>query len=337
MRIVNQTRAKHATIPMRDEGGREHLVCVLKYTFAVGPGGRSELVSDGPGPYLCDEYNGEDPAASSVRKPSDVFLFKPGTDVILIGHAHPPPGRGATHVDVTLRVGPIDKTVRAHGLRVWQRGLLGRLMPGPARPIHEPVPLVYELAWGGLDLSDPARPLGEPRNTVGRGVARDPDRLVAQPATQLERRSGPHDEPASFGAIHRHWMPRSAYAGTYDIRWQETKMPLLPDDFDPRFNVSVAHDQWSSAPLRGDEPVEVTGATPEGSWRFSLPRIAPGFATFVGDRRRDHPTHLDTMLIDADLGRVELTFRAAAPLPRKYEMLESVMMFEKQLVARRNS
>ena len=112
-------------------------------------------------------------------------------------------------------------------------------------------------------------------------------------------------------------------------------MPLLPDDFDARFNVSVLHDQWSSMPLRGDEAVEVLGATPEGAWRFTLPRMSPGFASFVSDRRTDHPTHLDTILIDADLGRVELTFRAAVPLPRKYEMLEAVWMVEKQLFSRR--
>jgi hypothetical protein len=30
--------------------------------------------------------------------------------------------------------------------------------------------------------------------------------------------------------------------------------------------------------------------------------------------------------------QVELTFRAAVPLPRKYEMLEAVMLFEKRLL-----
>lgn len=332
MRVVNQTRAKHATIPMRDVAGVEHLICILKYTFAVSAVGHAELVNDGPGPYLCDEYNGEDPAASSVRKPSDVFLYKPGTDVLLVGHAHPPAHREVTSVDVSLRMGPIAKTLRVHGLRAWQKGLLGGLKPGPARALHEPVPLVYELAWGGLDPSDPERPVGEPRNYVGRGVAHDLDKLIGQPAAQIEYADGPADAPAGFGALHRHWMPRAGFAGTYDERWQATKMPLLPDDFDDRFNVSAPPDQWSSLPLRGDEPIEVLGATREGAWRFRLPRITPGFASFVSDRRADHPTHLDTVLIDADLGQVELTFRAAAPLPRKYEMLEAVHIIEKRLV-----
>src|SRR5690606_23837603 len=127
---------------------------------------------------LVDTYAGDDPASSSIRRPSQLFDRKPGTDVVLLGHAHPRPGTNATHVDVSLRVGPIRKTVRAHGLRVWQWSTFGGLAPGPARPIREPIPLIYELAWGGQDLSDPMKPLGEPRNYAGRGVTRDPKSLV---------------------------------------------------------------------------------------------------------------------------------------------------------------
>jgi hypothetical protein len=109
-------------------------------------------------------------------------------------------------------------------------------------------------------------------------------------------------------------------------------MPLLPPDFDSRYHVCVPPDQWSEMPLRGDEPVEVLGATPEGAWRFQLPRIVPGFSSFMGGRRAEHRTHLDTILIDADARTVELTWRAAIPLPRKYEMLERVLVFEKNVI-----
>jgi hypothetical protein len=203
--------------------------------------------------------------------------------------------------------------------------------------VREPVPLIYELAWGGVDLSDPARPLGEPRNYVGRGVTRAPKSLVDRPAAQLEDPTNPlggrGNVPACFGPIHRHWQPRASYAGTYDQAWMETKMPLPPDDFDPRFHVCVPPDQWSPVPLRGDEPCEIRGATPEGVWRFQLPRIAPGFSSFTKERVQDHRTHLDTLLIDADTRRVELTWRAAVPLPRKYEMLERVRVIEKTVIS----
>jgi hypothetical protein len=127
-------------------------------------------------------------------------------------------------------------------------------------------------------------------------------------------------------------MPRASFAGTYDSAWMQTKMPLLPNDFDPRFHVTVPHDQWSETPLRGDEPVEVLGATPEGAWRFRLPRIHPGFSSFVDWRRTEHRTHLDTILIDADARSVELTWRAPVPFPRKHQMLQRVTVFEKTVV-----
>jgi hypothetical protein len=322
---------------MRNKDGRSLLVIIAKYTFSVDPFGRVELeLEHGADPCLVDEYNGDDPATSSIRRPSDLCDEVPGTQVLLIGHAHPPLRGSATSVDVSLSAGPISKTVRAYGLRAWQKGWLADVTPGPARPLREPVPLVYELAWGGLDRSDPEHVVGEPRNYVGRGVAADPRSLLDQPAAQLEDPAHPLDSrtraPACFGAIHRHWQPRASFSGTFDDRWQETKMPLLPDDFDPRFNVCVPRDQWSPAPLRGDEPIEVRGATAEGVWRFALPRLSPGISSWVEGRRREHRTHLDTILIDADAMRVELTFHTAVPLPRKLEMLERVMLLEKALL-----
>jgi len=336
--IANSTAAKHALVPMKDPAGYSLFAMILKYTFSADARGRVELVEEGADPYFVDELHGEDPSKSSIRKPSDLFYEKPGTDVVLVGHAHPPPTGNVSFVDVALRVGPIAKTVRAYGVRAWRAGGPNGVSPGPARPIREPVPLVYELAWGGLDLSEPERPVGEPRNTVGRGVARNPRSLVDQPAAQLEDPAHPIAErnpaPASFGPIHRHWQPRASFAGTYDERWETTKLPLLPDDFDLRFNVCVPNDQWSQLPLRGDEPIDVRGATPEGAWVFSLPRLLPGFSSWVAGKRTDHRTHLDTIVIDADARRVELTFHAAMRLPRKLEMVQRITMLEKSLAAR---
>jgi hypothetical protein len=327
MNVANRTDGKHLAIPMKDKDGRARVVVIVKYTYRATPRGAMELDDEGPEPRPVDVPNGEDPAKSSVRIPSDLFDYKPGTDVVLAGHAHAK-SPGATHTDVTLRVGPIDKTVRAHGLRVWQRGMLGGVKPGPAMPIRAPVPLIYELAWGGTDLSNPDKPLGEPRNGVGRGIARDASSLVDQPAAQLELAKQPLGErgnvPASFGPIHRHWQPRAAFAGTYDQAWTDTRMPLLPLDFDPRFHVCVPHDQWSLSPLRGDEPIDVVGATEDGLWRIALPGEAPAFSSVIAGERRTHATHLDTIFVDADERRVELTWRVAIPAPPKLEEIGEI-------------
>jgi hypothetical protein len=324
--VVNRSPGKHLPVPMKDRDGRDRLVVIVKYTYRAGRGGL-ERDDDGAAPRPIDEPNGDDPATSSIERPSDLCDFKPGTDVVLIGHAYPRTA-GATHADVSLRVGSIAKTVRAHGLRAWQRGVFGGVKPGPARPIRAPVPLIYELAWGGLDTSLPDKPLGEPRNYVGRGVARDAARLVDQPAAQLESLERPLGErdnvPASFGAVHRHWQPRVRYVGTYDDAWKQTRMPLLPRDFDPRFYVCTPADQWSPAPLAGNESVEVIGATEDASWRFRLPGEAPTFTSVADQARHAHPTHLDTILIDADDRTVELVWRASIPIPKKLEQLDEV-------------
>lgn len=333
--LSNNGKGKVFWAPVKDTDGRLLAAVVTKYTFRVDPFGRVQAMGeDGAEVDVADTYFVEDAEASSILRPSQLFHEKPGTDVILLGKAYPK--KDATSVDVTLRVGSIHKTVRAHGLRVWHSSAFGGLAPGPARPIREPIPLVYELAWGGQDLGDPAKPLGEPRNLVGRGVVRDPKSLIDKPAAQLEYPDRPvggrNNVPAAFNPIHRHWQPRAAHAGTYDERWMETRMPLLPSDFDSRFNICVPLDQWTELPLRSDEPIEIVGATPEGLWRIQLPRLAPGFSSIIQGKRQEHRTHLDTILIDAETRRVELTWRAAIPLPRKLEMVDSLLAFEKSVV-----
>ncbi len=329
--VLNESPTQHAALPMKDKDGRDQIVLIAKQTFDVDARGHVTAATEAPRPYLVDEWHGEDPAMSSIRKPSDVFDFKPGTDVLLVGHAHPRrPGLDKA-VDVSLRMGPIKKSARVYGPRVWESTSGGRPWPGPAQPIQQPVPLKYELAWGGLDLSDPERPVGDARNTVGRGVASDPSQLVGQPAVQIERGSLTSDHtPWCFGPLHRHWEPRCRFAGTYDEAWMSYKMPLLPDDFDPRFNVCAPEDQWCMAGLAGDEPVEVIGATPEGLWQFALPRLHLGFSMLVAGRRSEARSHLDTVLIDADAMRVELTWRASFRLPRKYEEVEQLLIMRKE-------
>jgi hypothetical protein len=323
-------------IPMKDRAGRDVFVAIVKLTYAVSPAGRVELLAPAESAPidLADTHHGPDPARASIARPSQVFDEKPGTDLVVLGHAHPRPGRPSTHVDVEVRMGPLHKVVRAHGPRVFQSG---GLAPGPAMPVVEPVRLAYENAWGGVDDSDPMRPRGELRNTVGRGVARDPKALAHTPAPQLEHPDKPivggaNNVPASFGPVHRHWLPRASFVGTYDEAWRRTRMPLLPLDFDPRHHVCVPHDQWSQQPLRGDEPVSVTGATPEGTLRFGLPRVAVGFSSMQHGGRFEHRTWLDTVLLDLDAMKVELTFRASVPMPRKLEQLAHVRAFAKKVV-----
>lgn len=315
----------HLAVPMKDLDGAPLLVILYKHAFRVSRGGVPSFDEETPPePCLADECWEDDPATSSIKRPSDLAPFKPGTDVLLVGHAHP--GRDP-FVDVSLRMGPIQKAVRAHGLRVLQAGSFGGLSAGPARPLREPLPLRWELAQGGIDRADPDRPAQDPKNPLGRGFTKTPKSLVGQPAPQLEDPAHPfgshHAEPANFGAIHRHWQPRVGFAGTYDQEWMDTRMPLLPLDFDDRYHVTVRPDQWSPRPLLGDEPIEVLNATADGRWNATLPRVTPRFRACTDGVWQDLPTHLDTILLEPDRRRVELTFRASLVLPPKWERVQA--------------
>jgi hypothetical protein len=336
--LDNRTPMVVVPMPMDDRHGREVLVVIAKLTWDVSPTGVASLAVPQPVVRL-NEARAVEGIWSSVRYPSELIDEKPGTDVVLVGHAHPPADRQVTEMDVHLRVDasprPLEKTVRVFGQRIYYKAVIG-VAPGPAAVLGK-TPLLYELAFGGRDESDPAKIAVDPRNPSGVGFATDKARLIGTRAPQLEVPDG-KSAPAGFGPIPAHWSPRAERSGTHDKAWLTKRKPLWPVDFDLRHN-SVAHpDLWSETPLVGDEPVEVLGATPEGAWRFRLPRYAPVFeSTHLEPNSADPtlpakrvktqlPTHLDTFLIDADARCVELTWRVAVPLPRKSELLESVLM-----------
>jgi len=338
--IDNRTIMQIFGVPMDDRHGRDVMVAIAKMTYAVSPQGEVSLPVKPAPVRLGDEPHSDRPEAS-IRYPSDFTDEKPGTDVIVLASAYPPADQTATFRDVRLQVFSgsrlgegkeqtrLDKTVRVYGTRVWLRSAAG-VAPGPAAPL-KPTPIVYELAYGGYDDTDPENPVIDARNPAGRGVAADVNNLVDQPAMQLEDPSVTLGNgkrlPAGFGAIAVGWDPRRSFMGTMDEAWQRERAPLAPLDFDPRFNCCAPADQWLSTPLNGDETIELSGATSSGHWRFQLPRYAPRFIAVIRDQKQETNTHLDTFLIDADRGQVEVTWRTRVLIPRRANWLETIQVF----------
>jgi hypothetical protein len=306
-----------------DRHGHELAVVVAKVSWLVSARGEPRLAIP-PRPVRLLDERGPEARLGAFDLPSDRVEQKPGTDVILLGSAYPSEP-GATEQVVSLRLetgsGSIQKAVRVFGARMFAQGLLG-VVPGPARALAV-TPLVYELARGGLDRS--GVPDRKWRNPVGIGLTAEPERQLGQPAYVIEPEGGA--PPAGFGPIDPSWSPRRELAGTYDAQWARERAPVRPEDFDPRHHVACHPDLWSERPLAGDEPVEVLGASPEGAWRFRLPRYAPRFECIVAGTTTALDTHLDTFLIDLtdpEWRVVELCWRAAVRLPRKTERLESI-------------
>jgi hypothetical protein len=287
---------------------------------------------------LADEpWDLDSPETSSVRLPSDVCIRKPSTDVIVVGHAVGTYRPKVTELDVFVRVGPVQKTLRVFGTRVWYRNLTGLALTAPEP--FESLALRWEYAYGGFDDSDPSNPLEDPRNPVGCGLARAVGALVNKPAPRIEdparliasERTRP--VPAGVGALGRHWEPRRRYVGTMDQRWLRERMPLLPHDFDDRYNQVAPPDLITPKPLAGGEPVRLGNVCEEGALAFDLPRIA----FFVGARfddgsLREFRPVLDTVLLRPNERSFEMTWRSAIPMPIPARRLRFVQVHEKAIL-----
>jgi hypothetical protein len=312
--IENATPYVLEALPLLDEECRPLLVPVVKGTFRIDRG-RCELADEQMGLELGGQCFAGDPESSSYRYEPEVAFHKPATDVVVIGQAHAP-ARATREMSVEVRVGGLMKTLRVVGDRVWFKA--GGLATISTPAAFERMPLVYERAFGGWDRShpDPEQHAVELRNPVGTGLRRRGfEEGVPLPNVEDPRHpiSAPGDAPApaGIGFTSPHWQPRARLAGTYDERWQRDRSPLLPADFDRRYFNAASPGLIAPGYLRGDEPVRVTGMTPDGVLGFALPGVAPPSIAVKLRAAREQAVklELDTVIIEPDERRVMLLWR----------------------------
>jgi len=312
----------------------ERLVVIVKATFLheAGAGALDLAPKDGQRGVRGADLPWGDPEKSSIKYPGDLCIAKPGTDVIVVAAAHAPGERPVSSFDAGVRVGPLEKTIRVFGLRVWEAGGNGLSVPRPTTSVE----VRYDNAWGGLDATDLANVVEDPRNPVGLGVARDPAALTHKPAPSIEDPAHPiasartRPPPAGLGAIGRHWEPRRRFLGTYDAAWLEQRAPLLPADHDDRANLCASPGLCAVPPLAGAEEVALLNLTPGGgSVAFKLPKIRVAVSLDVPGRARETLVpYLDTVLLDTVAPKpprnvlVELVWRAAFKPPRRMKDAE---------------
>jgi hypothetical protein len=319
LQFKNRTRLEGTFFLTPDPHGIDSVYAVVKGTFGIGDTVR--LADEQVAPVLAEKFYG-DPGTTSISTPSDFSLVKPATDVLLMGTARAPGGRPVTHMDVSLAVGSLRKTVRVIGDRVWESRPLGASMSDPA-PFTE-MPLVWERAYGGADMTKKG-PTAEVRNPVGAGYRvsngqtavdglrlpnlEDPRSLISSP------RHSP--APACFAPIAAHWEPRRSFAGTYDDAWQQRRAPYLPLDFDPRFFQLAPPGLTAAGYLEGGEAVEVRGVTESGVLRFTLPRLHVEVKYLLDNDWQPRPANLDTVVIEPDASRVILVWRSVLRCDKK--------------------
>jgi hypothetical protein len=313
LELRNNTPFTCQQLPLLDKKGANILRIVLKAGYEFTQDGGLQIAEDQPEVVMEDKYWGE-PGQSSVRYESDVTLDKPHTDLVINGHAHAPRGRAVREMNVYVRYQErLLKRLRVFGDRVWKRGPLGWRKTTP-KPFVK-MPIVYDRAYGGSDEKG-----SEPRNRSGTGYAsRLGNKFKGTPVPNIEFPNqlikSPRDKPtpAGLGVISKNWEPRLSFAGTYDDAWLENGFPLLPHDFDMRFNQSAPPDQWIARP-QGGEVIKITGMSPDGDLHIKLPPCLMRLTLHYKDHSEDKPMDLDTILIEPDEQKLTLTWRASADI-----------------------
>ena len=322
MELLNATDMQAGySMGMRPDG-RELLVVVVKGTFEISRGAEEPKLAEEQLPLVeADTFTGE-PGVSAPVYESDYTPVKPRCDVLLLGSAYAPYGLPAERVRVSLRVGPMRKQFDVVGNRVWMSDMFGATATEP-----EPftvMPISYDGAFGGLDNlnSDPSEHEAYLSNPIGRGFypKSKGEQIDGKPLPNTEEPGQPVNSPKGayrpmgFGPIGRAWQPRPKFAGTYDQNWIDNVFPFLPADFDERYYQSAPLDQQIDY-LRGDEEVMLLNLTPQGQTAFRLPRREVPVTFYLKNYEEKEVDAVgDTLIIQPDLGRFMILWRAALPL-----------------------
>ncbi|XXT25194.1 DUF2169 domain-containing protein [Sorangium sp. So ce429] len=329
--VVNRTPYAVERCFVRDRHGAEVWVVAVKGTFAIRPDGTVEPAAEQAPVHAIPEYWGE-PGQSSLRYEADLTPPKPGTDVLLHGHAYAPGDRPVPQIDVSLEIGPLRKTLRVTGDRAWRSGLTG-VTPSAPQPFLR-MPIRYERAFGGVDRSTES-PEFERRNPVGVGLTAAAGRPLGQPLPNIEDPraaiASPSERPppAGFGPIPAGWSPRIELAGTYDARWDAERRPLPPVDMDERHHQCAPPDQQVPGHLREGTAVTLTHLSAGGYLRFTLPAVRPVFRTSVGRSVVRHQARLHTVIIEPDDSRVLLVWHTALPCHGIEHRIEKTVVEQK--------
>jgi hypothetical protein len=235
-------------------------------------------------------------------------------------------------MQVSMSVAGRSKTILVSGDRVWRDG-----RPSDPRPF-ESIPLVWERAFGGVFTRD-GRVLAEERNPVGCGFAggRSADEMQGHPVPNLEDPAAPLQQvgqtpaPACLAPVAASWLPRRAFAGTYDEAWQRSRAPYLPDDFDPRFLQCAAPEFAFDRFLQPGDPVRVSGVAPDGPIEFAVPDSKLAVSVTVAGATEEPDANLETLTIEPDANRASFSWRAAVPCDRR------ALKVEKIVIARRGA
>ncbi len=334
-------------VPGKNDRGETIFSVIVKRTYDIVPRGSLKRSEEDRELRKIDQYYEKgDPEWATVQFENDLAPFKPSVDVVVIGKAYAPEGEPVPQMLTKVQIGDREKTIMVTGDRECQyRENLSPTFSDPV-PFAE-MEIRYERAYGGNDeKSIPEIPFFYPRNPLGTGVVlkntkesvnglalpnlEDPNDLLTPERLILEdpERWPEQPIPQGFGWFQRNWYPRCALVGAYpafvdaDTVTPEERAGLVPKNhialakamrlpsFDARFNNGASFG-LQQASLKGDEPIQLIGLTPEGLLTFSLPGERPTIRLDIGNGEQQLEAKLDTVQIRTEEGEVDLIWRGS--------------------------
>lgn len=163
MNFTNFTPFEAQPFSMLNQHDREYHVVAIRGTFDIQPGKDLIISQEQACLVMDDEYHGE-VGKSSLKQESDIALYKPKCDVIVIGNAYTPEKKPARFFNAGIKItnsgkSILNKQLIFTGPRFWKKRFL---LPGWKLTYPEltmSVPLRYEYAHGGecrINAGDPA-------------------------------------------------------------------------------------------------------------------------------------------------------------------------------------
>jgi hypothetical protein len=326
---ANSTGMLAALAVTADKDARDYCVVVVKGTFVTNQSGTMRLAAEQAPFVYADEHHG-DPESSSIRYESDFALFKPSTDVVVVGKAVAPHGQAKEELMVRLEIQGRHKDAVVMGERRWVEAA-GGLVASRTLPFPE-MPLTFERAFGGEDGSrGPGMAAAETRNLVGVGFHpyRSRKDTHGSPLPNIEdpqqriKSHRDHPAPLGFGFVGRAWKPRSGFVGTYDQRWLDDVCPFLPSDFDHRYHQGAPPDQQFPH-FRGGEVIRCVHMAERPVVQYTIPIVDVPVEFCFRDRDVSVPSVLDTIVLEPHCDRAMLSWRARMVLGKKLDELQEI-------------
>jgi hypothetical protein len=309
MEFENATPLPAAMVPNAEEDDRVTTLFLCAITYRIAGGGQLDLVRE-QRPLLLDP---------SERYPNDAVFTKEVAGVCATGFVYPRKGERAREATAALRVGSLETSIMAFGMRVWQRGALGGLVASAPLPF-ERVAMTWENAYGGVAMQPavvtvvdgeeaflPEHEAGYPLNFDGKGFYTDAARALEQPLPQLE-------DPAQ---LVRKWddRPESVCFAPYPL-WGGMRAQYMVKD--KQLDMSGVGKLGSRAAPRttfheivaGTE-IALSGMRPGGATlAFVVPRSPVTVALSVGSAAETIIPRVDAIDIDAEAAEVRFVYRA---------------------------